>query len=256
MRIATWNINSVRARMPLLTAWLERIQPDILLLQEIKCETEAFPRMEIESLGYTSLVWGQKAYNGVAILSKHPIHEARLGLSGLAQDPEARYVEATIENIRIASLYVPNGNPVESDKYPYKLDWLARLKHRAAELLKSERPVILGGDYNVIPTPQDVYDPAGWEKDALYRLPTRRAFREILNLGYTDIFRAHHPAQEAYSFWDYQGGAWPQNKGLRIDQFLLSPEAVDRCRDCRIDADARGEEKASDHAPVLLDLVP
>ena len=254
MKIATWNVNSVRARLPNVLAWLEQVKPDVLLMQEIKCETSAFPVMEFTAAGYQVHALGQKSYNGVAIASLHPIEDVREGLPDAGGDEQARYLEAKIKGMRVASLYLPNGNPVGTEKYSYKLDWMARLKRHAATLLREEKCVVLGGDYNIIPAELDVYDPKDWEQDALYLPQSRAAFRDILNLGYTEIFRALHPAQRAYSFWDYQGGAWQQDKGLRIDHFLLSPEAVDRCVDCVIDRTPRGQDKASDHTPVIVEI--
>ncbi|MDR3425188.1 MAG: exodeoxyribonuclease III [Alphaproteobacteria bacterium] len=254
MRIATWNVNSVRARLPLVVGWLGEALPDVLLLQEIKCETDAFPAMEFKALGYDVHVLGQKSYNGVAIASLHKIEDTLEGLPDTGDDAQARYLEATIKGLRIASLYLPNGNPVGTEKYAYKLAWMARLKRRADELLRNERPVILGGDFNIIPTEFDVYDAKDWEQDALYLPQSRATFRDILHLGYTDIFRALHPFERAYSFWDYQNGAWQQDKGLRIDHFLLSPEAVDCVRSCHIDRSPRDKEKASDHTPVVVEV--
>jgi exodeoxyribonuclease-3 len=254
MRIATWNVNSVRARLPLVEAWLRREGPDVVLLQEIKCENAAFPALPFQGLGYHASVVGQKSYNGVAILSRHPLEESRTSLPGNDADNQARYVEARVQGIRIASLYVPNGNPIDSDKYPAKLDWLDRLKAHAATLLKTEEPLVFGGDFNVIPAPLDVDEPAAWEKDALYAPPTRAAFRRLTALGLTDAFRALHPTERAYTFWDYQQGAWPKNKGLRIDHFLLSPEAADRLVACDVDRAPRAEEKASDHTPLVMSL--
>ncbi|MDE2029808.1 MAG: exodeoxyribonuclease III [Alphaproteobacteria bacterium] len=255
MKIATWNVNSIRARLPNVMAWLAEAKPDILLMQEIKCETDAFPAMDFKAAGYETHALGQKSYNGVAIASLHPIEAVHEGLPGDAKDEQARYVEVTIKGVRVASIYAPNGNPVGTEKYDYKLAWLARLKKHAAALLRDEKPVVLGGDYNVIPEPIDVHDPAAWEGDALYLPQTRAALRDILNLGYADIFRALHPHRKnAYTFWDYQGGAWPRDNGIRIDHFLLSPEAVDRVAGCTIDRAPRGEDKASDHTPVILEL--
>lgn len=255
MRIATWNVNSVRARMANALDWLGHAQPDVALLQEIKCETEAFPRLEFEALGYACHALGQKSYNGVAILSRLPIEDLREGLPGDAADAQARYLEALIGGVRIACLYAPNGNPVESEKFAYKLGWLERLRVRAADLMRREEPLVLGGDYNVIPEATDVYDPAAWERDALFHPLSRASFRRIQALGLTDIYRALHPDKScAYTFWDYQAGAWAQDRGLRIDHFLLSPEAVDRARGCVIDRGPRGQDKASDHTPVVVTL--
>ena len=254
-RIATWNVNSIRARMQLVTNWLERMKPDVLLLQEIKGEAESFPRLEFTARGYHALVVGQKSYNGVAMLSREPPTDVLNHLPGDPADTQARYLEATFGDVRVASLYLPNGNPVGTEKYTYKRAWMERFKIHAKKLLEGERPVVLGGDYNVIPTPKDVYDPKAWEQDALYRPEIRATFREIETLGYTDAFRALHPDQNnAYSFWDYQAGAWQQDQGLRIDHFLLSPEAVDKLSGGFIDRTPRGEDKASDHTPVVVDL--
>ncbi|HUY67857.1 MAG TPA: exodeoxyribonuclease III, partial [Alphaproteobacteria bacterium] len=198
---------------------------------------------------------GQKAYNGVAILSRHKIEHVTEHLPGDTSDEQARYIEATIGGICIASLYLPNGNPLNTEKFDYKLQWLARLKNHMTALLKDEKPVVLGGDFNVIPEAADVYDPKGWENDALYHPKSRAAFRELLHLGYTEAFRALHPQRrDAYTFWDYQAGAWHKDQGLRIDHFLLSPEAADRLTACSIDRKPRGEDKASDHTPVVLEI--
>lgn len=254
MRIVTWNVNSVRPRLGTITGWLAETKPDVVLFQEIKCETGLFPTAAFADLGYRAAVVGQKAYNGVALLSRHPIEDVTGRLPGEPEDEQARYVEATVQGVRIASLYLPNGNPVPGDKYDYKLRWMARLRAHAQTLLASEMPVVLGGDYNVIPAPRDVYDPDGWITDALFRPETRAAFRAILNLGYTEAYRALHDDGHAYTFWDYQAGCWPRDKGLRIDHFLLSPQAADRLAACTIDRGPRGQEKASDHTPVILDL--
>jgi exodeoxyribonuclease-3 len=255
MRIATWNVNSIKARLPNVLEWLRDASPDVLLLQEIKCETEAFPALEFQSAGYEVRALGQKSYNGVAIVSRLKIENVTEHLFGDASDTQARYLEADIGGIRVASLYLPNGNPVESEKYPYKLAWMERLRQRARALLASETPVVLGGDYNIIPEAVDVYDPTAWENDALFRAESRAAYRRLLHTGYTEAFRALHPTKtHAYSFWDYQAGAWQRDNGLRIDHFLLSPEATDRLLRCDIDRAPRGKDKASDHTPVMLEL--
>lgn len=255
MKIATWNVNSAKARLPNITEWLGAAAPDVVLFQEIKCETASFPAGAFEALGYQVHAVGQKAYNGVALLSKLPVTDLVTRLPGEPEDEQARYVEGTVGGVRIASLYLPNGNPVGTEKYPYKLRWMERLRLHAATLLESGQPVVLGGDYNVIPAPEDVYDPVGWREDALFRQETRLKFQEILALGYTEAFRTLHPGQvPAYTFWDYQAGAWPRNNGLRIDHFLLSPQAADRVIACEIDKAPRGKEKASDHTPVILTL--
>jgi len=254
VKIATWNVNSIKARLPNVVAWLESAQPDIVLLQELKTVADNFPRLEIEALGYLCAIVGQKSYNGVAILSRAPIDAVVETLPGDAEDEQARYVEGTTFGLRVAAIYLPNGNPVDSEKYPYKLRWLARLRDHAADLLASERPVVLGGDYNVIPAPEDVYNPAGWADDALYKRDTRLAFRSLLNLGLTDAFRALHSEAGAYTYWDYQGVAWSADHGLRIDHLLLSPQAADRLIRCEIDRKPRGQEKASDHTPIWCEL--
>jgi len=237
------------------TDWLKSAKPDVLLLQEIKCETEAFPAMEFAAQGYRVCVAGQKAYHGVAILSREKPENVLDRLPGDANDTQARYIEATIQGVRVASVYLPNGNPVDSEKFSYKLNWLRRLTAHAKTLLQSETPVILGGDFNVIPAPEDVYDPEGWEENALFHPQTRAAFRELIHMGMTDAFRALHPQQKhAYTFWDYQAGAWQRDEGLRIDHFLLSPEAVDRLTTCFIDRTPRGQDKASDHTPVVIGI--
>jgi exodeoxyribonuclease-3 len=237
------------------TTWLDKAVPDIALLQEIKCEAEAFPRRELEALGYSVIIVGQRAYNGVALLSKRPLEAPLTRLPGESEDTQARYVEATVDGLGIASIYLPNGNPVASDKYPYKLRWIERLRAHAATLLAAERPFVLGGDFNVIPAPEDVYDPAAWSEDALYRLETRRAFRALVHLGLTDAYRALHAEPRAYTFWDYQAGRFWRDEGLRIDHFLLSPQAADRLVACTIDRAPRSGERASDHTPVMLELL-
>jgi exodeoxyribonuclease III len=233
---------------------LREAAPDVVLLQEIKCVSEAFPESDFSDIGYNVAVHGQKTYNGVAILAKLPIEDVVRGLPEF-DDEQARYIEATIGTLRIASIYLPNGNPVESDKYPYKLRWMKRLAAHASNLLDSYDTVLLGGDYNVCPTDLDVYDPVGWADDALCRHESRAQLRGILHLGFTDAFRAKHPDEpHRYSFWDYQARAWPLDHGLRIDHLLLNPQAADRLVDCDIDRSPRGTDKASDHTPVWCDL--
>lgn len=255
IRIATWNVNSVKARLPNLLRWLKEFGPDIALLQEIKTEAPGFPELEIGDLGYNVAIVGQKSYNGVAILSKRPIDEvAHRALTGGDGDEQARYVEAVIGGLRVASIYLPNGNPVESDKFPYKLQWMARLDAHVESLLRLEEAFVLGGDYNVVPSDGDVYDPVAWKDDALCRRESRAAFRTILNRGLTEAFRARHAETHRYSFWDYQSGRWQRDEGLRIDHLLLSPQAADRLQDCDIDRGPRGWERASDHTPVWCAL--
>ncbi len=255
MRIATWNVNSVNARLPALLDWLGAARPEVLLLQEIKCQDEAFPLLEVQSMGYRAAVHGQKSYNGVAILSRLPLEDVACRLPGDAADPQARWIEATVAGVRVVSLYLPNGNPAPGDKFDYKLAWMERLVGRGRDLLDSGLPAVLGGDYNVCPADADVYDPPGWRDDALCRPESRAAFRRLLHLGYTDALRALHPdAARVYTFWDYQAGAWPRDLGLRIDHLLLSPRATDRLVACDVDRAPRGGDKPSDHIPVWVEL--
>ncbi len=258
MKIATWNINGIRARLPNVVAWLKEANPEVVLFQETKCEDSKFPTEEIEDLGYNIELNGQKSFNGVAILAKRPIEDVTRDLRGDKEDEQKRYIEATINGVRIGSLYLPNGNPTDSEKFPYKLKWMERLRDRATELLDLEEPFVLAGDYNICPKDQDMYDPFGWRDDALCRLESRERFRSIVHLGLTEAYRACHPDEVAYSFWDYQGGAWRKNNGLRIDHLLLSPQAADRLEACEIDHAVRGHEeggaKPSDHVPVWCEL--
>jgi len=256
VKIATWNVNSVKARLPHLLAWLKEAEPDILCLQEIKCLEADFPALEVKAQGYHVEAVGQRAYNGVAILSREKPRDVLRGLPGDAKDEQARYVEATIGDLRVASLYLPNGNPVESEKFPYKLAWMIRLQERARALLGEEVAAVLAGDYNVCPTDDDVYDPEGWRNDALCRSESRAAFRTLLNMGLVDAFRVYHPEPHRYSFWDYQAGRWYRDEGLRIDHLLLSPQAADRLNAADIDKGPRGKDKASDHTPVWCEIGP
>jgi len=255
VRIATFNVNSVKARLQNVLDWTDEAQPDVLCLQELKCETAAFPEAPFRERGYDCAVVGQKTYNGVALLSKRGIEGPVLErLPGEDEDAQARYVEATVGDLRIASIYLPNGNPVATEKYAYKLRWMERLRAHVRTLLEGGGPFALAGDYNVIPEPDDVHDPAAWAEDALFRLETRRAFRSIVNLGLTDALRAVDPRPGLYSFWDYQARSWDRDAGIRIDHVLLSPGAADRLVAARIDRGPRGREKASDHTPVVVEL--
>jgi exodeoxyribonuclease-3 len=254
MKIATWNVNSLKARLPNVLAWLEVNRPDVVCLQEIKTEAASFPELELRGLGYHLEVLGQKSYNGVALLSRLPATEVLRGLPGDPGDEQARYIEAMIGGVRIASIYLPNGNPVGTDKYPYKLAWMDRLREHARGLLAAEIPFVLAGDYNVCPTDDDVYDPIGWREDALCRPESRARFRALLHLGLTDAFRALHPEPNRYTFWDYQAGRWYRDEGLRIDHFLLSPQTIDRLVACDVDREPRGREKASDHTVVWCEI--
>lgn len=255
--IASWNVNSVKARLTNVLDWLAEAKPDVVLLQEIKCQDDGFPTLDFQSAGYTAAVHGQKSYNGVAILSRLPMSDIRTGLPGDAEDTQARWIEAKINGVQIASLYLPNGNPNPGEKFDYKLRWMDRLIAHGHQMLKSEMPVVLGGDYNICPMDRDVYDPKNWQDDALCDPQSRARFRRLLNMGYWEAFTALHPDHErAWTFWDYQAGAWPRDLGLRIDHFLLSPQAADKLQDCRIDRDPRAKEKASDHTPILVQLHP
>ena len=258
MKIATFNVNSIKARVETVLTWFKQANPDVACLQEIKCETNAFPAFELEALGYNCAVLGQKTYNGVALVSKHKIEDVQLGLPGADDDDQARYIEGTIVTkdgaVRVASIYAPNGNPADSDKYPYKLKWMDRLIARAAKLLEDEEPLVLAGDYNIIPTADDVYDVNAWLDDALFKLDSRRKLRELQNLGLTDAFRACNANPFQYTFWDYQAGAWQKDRGIRIDHLLLSPQAADRLRTCAIDRHVRAWDKPSDHVPVWCEL--
>jgi exodeoxyribonuclease III len=255
MKIVTWNINGVRARIENLCTWLKESDPDIVCLQEIKSQDESFPRADIEALGYHVETHGQKGFNGVAILSKTTPDEVNRGLPGDDTDEQARFMEAvfTVGNgvIRVCSIYLPNGNPSDDPvKYPYKLKWMARLEAFAQQRLALEEPLVLAGDYNVIPEPHDCYDPAAWANDALFLPQTRAAFRRLENLGLTEALRASTDAVPAYTFWDYQAGAWQKNNGIRIDHLLLSPEAANRLQSVAVEDHVRAWEKPSDHVPV------
>ena len=258
MRVATWNVNSVRQRVDHLRAWLKERAPDLVCLQEIKCVDEAFPREPFEALGYNVAVHGQKTFNGVALLSKLPFDEVALGLIGDDGDVQARFLEALVSTttgvLRVVSLYLPNGNPPNTDKYSYKINWMDRLIQFSRERLKLEEPMLLCGDYNVIPMPADARNPAARVNDALFLPPTRERFRALVNLGFTDAVRAVSDANDLYTFWDYQAGAFQKNDGIRIDHLLLSPQAADRLADVGIDRHVRAWEKPSDHVPVWVDL--
>ncbi len=258
MKIATWNINGIKARLVNVIAWLEEAEPHIACLQEIKSIDENFPASPLEDLGYQVATHGQKSFNGVALLSKIPFDEVTRGLPGDDDDPQARYIEAVFSRpqgvLRVCCLYLPNGNPVTSDKYPYKLAWMKRLYAHARELLRLEEPLVLAGDFNIIPHPRDVHDPEAWAEDALFRIESRHAFRRVLNLGLYDAFSLADGRGHQYTFWDFQRGAWAKDFGLRIDHLLLSAQAADRLRSCTIDRHTRGWERPSDHVPVSIRL--
>ena len=258
MKIATWNINGIKARIDVALTWIKEANPDIVCLQEIKSASEAFPGGAFEELGYNAAVHGQKGFNGVALLSKLPFDDITPRLAGDPDDVQARYLEACVSLpsgvLRLLNIYLPNGNPPGSEKYVYKLAWMTRLKDRIKALLTNEEPMVIAGDFNVIPAPEDVYNPAAWTEDALFRRETRAHFQALVNLGLTDAFRACHDEPHRYTFWDYQAGAWQKNQGLRIDHLLLSPQAADRLQSCDIDAGPRGWEKPSDHVPIFIEL--
>ncbi|MEM1387465.1 MAG: exodeoxyribonuclease III [Pseudomonadota bacterium] len=257
MKIATFNINGIKARITALSDWLSEASPDVAILQEIKSVDEAFPREHFEAMGYNVETHGQKSFNGVALLSKYPLEDVTRGLPGDDADEQARWIEATVVGqsaLRVCGLYLPNGNPAPGPKFDYKLAWMERMRARAAALLATEEPALMAGDYNIIPQPEDAAHPERWSEDALHRPEARRAYRQILNLGFTEAFRARVTAPGHYSFWDYQGGAWQNNDGIRIDHLLLTPQATDLMTDCGIDAHIRDREKPSDHVPVWIDL--
>jgi exodeoxyribonuclease III len=256
--IATWNINGIKARIETLLAWLKEASPDIVGLQEIKSVDDGFPRLEIEALGYHVETHGQKGFNGVALLSKVSPVEIRRGLPGDEADEQARYIEGVYPLgagiVRVACIYLPNGNPLGTEKFSYKLDWMARLERHAAELLALEEPLLIIGDYNVIPQEVDCVDPAMWAGDALFQPESRAAFQRLCNLGFTEAVRATNSASGTYTFWDYQAGAWQKNNGIRIDHHLLSAEAAQKLASVRIDKHVRAWEKPSDHVPVVVTL--
>ncbi|HWF64584.1 MAG TPA: exodeoxyribonuclease III [Rhizomicrobium sp.] len=264
MKIATWNVNSIKARLEAALAWLKLAKPDVVAMQEIKCLDENFPTAAFEELGYNCAVHGQKTYNGVAILSKRPLEDVMRRLPGGAPLPDgqiddhSRYLEAVVPGdkgaLRIASIYAPNGNPIGTDKFSYKLAWMERLNSHAKGLLALEEPVALMGDYNVIPENKDCYDPKAWVNDALFQPESKAALRKIEYLGYSDAFRARNRAAGQYTFWDYQAGSWRKNQGIRIDHILLSPQGLDRLKAVGIDKDMRAGDKPSDHVPVWCEL--
>jgi exodeoxyribonuclease III len=250
--IASFNVNSLNARLENVMRWLATARPDIVCLQELKCLEHAVPRAAFLAEGYEVAAVGQKAYNGVAIASRNPMEVLCRTLAGDDGDEQARYIEVVTAGLRVASIYLPNGNPVASGKFPYKLAWLERLHWHASTLLEQDLPTVLAGDFNVIPEPRDCYDPRAWVGDALFAPESRRAFRRIVNLGFYDAFRALHPeAARAFTFWDYQAGAFQHDHGIRIDHLLCCPRAVDRLQACIIDKAPRSEPRASDHTPIM-----
>jgi len=258
MKIATWNINGVRARIESATAWVRDAAPDIVCLQEIKSEDDKFPAEAFEDLGYNVAIHGQKGFNGVAVLSRLPIDSAEPGLAGDDADDQARFLTVTVSTdtgaLTVVSLYLPNGNPVASDKFAYKLAWMERLRAWAVDRLAEEEMFVLAGDYNVIPGARDARFPERWSDDALAQPETRAAYRRLVHLGLTEAYRACDDNDGAFTFWDYQAGAWQKNNGIRIDHMLLSPQAADRLVGADIDKRTRGWEKPSDHVPVVIEL--
>lgn len=258
MKIASWNVNSVRMRIANITHWLQTAQPDVVCLQEIKCQDQQFPTLEFEALGYNCAVLGQKSYNGVAILSKFAIEETLPGLPGDADDEQARYLECVIAAdsgpVRVASIYLPNGNPKRTDKFTYKLKWMDRLRDHAADLLKFEEPLVLAGDYNVIAEDDHCWDTAAWLDDALMADETRAKFAALHWLGLYNAWQIKDGSGHTYTFWDYQRGAWQKDHGIHIDHILLSAQAADRLVGIEIDRDTRGKEKPSDHVPVIAEF--
>jgi exodeoxyribonuclease-3 len=258
LKIATWNINGVKARIDNLLVWLKESAPDIVCLQEIKCVDDKFPRLELEALGYHVETHGQKGFNGVAILSKLRFDEVNRGLPGNDDDIQCRFIEGVFSTpsgaLRVVSLYLPNGNPIGTEKLAYKLAWMDRLERWATERLALEERLVMGGDYNVIPEPADAKFPDNWVTDALFQPETRRAFRRLAHLGFTDATRSVSDSPDTYSFWDYQAGAWQKNNGIRIDFLMLSPEAADRLSSASVDKHVRSWEKPSDHVPVTARL--
>ncbi len=258
MRIATWNVNSVKQRLDNAVAWLGERNPDVVCLQETKCVDDAFPRQAFETIGYNVAIHGQKSFNGVAILSKLPFDEVTARLPGDNGDEQARFLEAVVSTkrgaVRIASIYLPNGNPPDTEKYPYKIKWMERLIGYARDRMTLEEPLVMAGDYNVIPSVTDARNPSAWQGDALFLPATKDRFRALINLGMTDAVRAASDNDDLYTFWDYQAGAWQKNNGIRIDHILLSPQATDRFVSATIDRHVRAWEKPSDHVPVVVEL--
>jgi exodeoxyribonuclease-3 len=256
VKLASYNINGIRARMPRLLEWLHREKPDIVCLQELKCADEALPIADIEGAGYGAVWHGQKGFNGVAILAKGDSPDLRrVGLPGDPDDTHSRYIEAEANGVIIGSLYLPNGNPIGTEKFDYKLKWMERLSAHARALLAEERPVVLAGDWNVVPEDRDVFSARATANDAVMQPETRAAWRQLLHQGWTDALRALHPREEKlYTFWDYTAGCWQRDLGFRLDHLLCSPEAADRLQSAGVDKWARGEEKASDHAPAWVEL--
>lgn len=255
MKIATYNVNGVNGRLPVLLRWLEETSPDVVCLQELKAPQEKFPEQAIKDAGYNAIWHGQKSWNGVAILARNAeIKELRRGLPGDEEDLHSRYIEAVVNDVIIGCLYLPNGNPAPGPKLDYKMGWLERLKIHAASLLERDLPVVLAGDYNVIPTENDVYKPERWVEDALFRPEVRESFHALVGQGWTDAIRKIYPTETIYTFWDYFRNAYGRDAGLRIDHFLLSPKLSNRLVAAGVDKQVRGWEKTSDHGPVWIEI--
>jgi len=255
MKIATYNVNGINGRLPVLLRWLEEAKPDIVCLQELKAPQEKFPQQALLNAGYHAIWHGQKSWNGVAILSRsEQMKEYSRGLPGDDEDTHSRYIEATVNGMLICCLYLPNGNPAPGPKFDYKMEWFKRLQKHASKLLKLELPVLLIGDFNVMPTELDVYKPERWIDDALFRPEVRKAFKTLVDQGWTDAIRKLHPTEVIYTFWDYFRNAYGRNAGLRIDHFLLSPDLAKKLKKAGVDKEVRGWEKSSDHAPVWIEL--
>lgn len=252
MKVVSWNVNSIKARLEHAKKFLQSAQPDVLMIQELK--GLEFPTSEFESIGYKTEAVCQKAYNGVAVISKEPITVHHTALPGDETDEQARYIEFDYKGLRLINIYAPNGNPTPGEKYDYKLAWMERLYTRLSELRANNVQFAIGGDFNVIPEAKDCFDPKTWANDALFLLSTRAAFRKLINLGLTDAFRVFNNDAHQYTFWDYQRGAWQQDHGIRIDHFLTSPSVTDKLLNCRVDREPRGWEKPSDHTPIIVEI--
>ena len=255
MKLATWNVNSIRARLERVIAWIEAHRPDVLCLQETKVSDDVFPADELRALGYELAFHGQRTYNGVAILANRgELVLTRDRLPGDPADDQSRYIEAAVNGVIVTSIYLPNGNPQPGPKFDYKLDWFKRLRSHAAKLLKQDIPVVLAGDYNVAPTASDIYPTKSWDKDALIQPKSRAAFKALVDQGWTDAIRTLHPSKPMFTFWDYKRNRWPRDAGLRLDHLLLSPAVAPRLLKAGVDRKMRGEEGASDHAPAWIVL--
>jgi len=254
MKVATWNVNSVKARLPRLLTWLQTARPDVVCLQELKVPNDAFPLREVEAAGYHAVVHGQKTYNGVAILARTPPAEPRAGFEDAVPDPQARLVAATVDGVRVVSVYVPNGGEVGLPSYDYKIEWLRRLRAYLMRAGVPQRPLVVAGDFNIVPSDLDCHDPARWEGSVLYNQELREIHKDLLNLGLVDTFRLHHPTEQAFSWWDYRNLAFPRNEGLRIDFVLATPALAARCEHAWIDRNERKGEKPSDHVPVIAEF--